>query len=115
MTSSRAAGGLAIVLCSALLLCACGSSSPASSDGGKAFTIGATEPSAGLDLATPVTQYSLRVMELIYDPLLDYGSGNKLNPMIAEPWTVLSGGVDQRASRVCWSRSHRCTLAALPP
>lgn len=90
MKQSRATGALAFALSSVLLLGACGSDSSAGGDAGTPFTIVSTEPSAGLDPGIAVTQSSLRVMELIYDTLIDYDSENKLIPMIAESWTASS-------------------------
>ena len=48
---------------------------------------------AGLDPSVTVTQRSLRMMELIYDTLLDYDGDNNLIPSIAESWTVSDDGL----------------------
>lgn len=89
MKRSRTAAGVGIALSAVMLLAACGTGG--SSDGGSAapeFTIVSTEPSSGFDPATAVTQASLRVMELMYDTLIDYDEDNQLIPMIAESWSV---------------------------
>lgn len=57
------------------------------------FRIIASEPSAGLDPSIAVTQASLRVMELLYDTLVDYDENNELVPMIAEEWTLSEDGL----------------------
>lgn len=103
---TRYAVTIGTVLAAALVMTACGSGSgsnpdgssganppssgssvPAASSGGT-LHISAAEPSAGLDPATAVTQASKRVMELIYDTLIDYNEKNELVPMIAEKWTL---------------------------
>lgn len=95
------------ILAAALILTACGSGSgnsagdssgatqptsgatgESSAPSGGALHISAAEPSAGLDPATAVTQASKRVMELIYDTLIDYNEKNELIPMIAEKWAL---------------------------
>lgn len=53
----------------------------------------ASEPGSGLDPATAVTQASLRVMELLYDTLVDYDEDNNLIPMVAEDWTISEDGL----------------------
>lgn len=50
----------------------------------------AAEPTSGFDPSTAVTQASLRVMELIYDQLLDYNAKGKLVPDLATGWTLSS-------------------------
>jgi peptide/nickel transport system substrate-binding protein len=72
--------------------CAAGGSSDGDSSASE-FTIVSTEPSSGFDPATAVTQASLRVMELMYDTLIDYDQDNNLIPMIAESWTVSDDGL----------------------
>ncbi|GAA5149774.1 ABC transporter substrate-binding protein [Microbacterium pseudoresistens] len=83
------------IVAGALLLTSCSSSSPEPGEGGGAqeFRIIATEPSAGLDPAIAVTQASLRVMELMYDTLIDYDEDNNLIPMIAEDWEMSDDGL----------------------
>lgn len=78
----------------ALVLGACTASGgdPGSSEN-QELRIIASEPSAGVDPAIAVTQASLRVMELMYDTLIDYDEGNNLVPMIAESWTVSDDGL----------------------
>ena len=44
------------------------------------------EPTTGFDPAIAKTQASLRVMELIYDGLVDYDSAGTIVPGIAESW-----------------------------
>ena len=46
--------------------------------------------SSGLDPATAVTDASLRVMELVYDMLLDYNAQGELVPDIAKSWSLSS-------------------------
>jgi peptide/nickel transport system substrate-binding protein len=52
----------------------------------------AAEPTSGLDPATAVTQASLRVMELMYDTLLDYDQQGKLVPDLAQSWQAAPNG-----------------------
>lgn len=54
--------------------------------------INSGEP-AGLDPAVTVTQRSLRMMELIYDTLIDYDGENNLIPSIAESWEMSDDGL----------------------
>ena len=49
--------------------------------------------SSGLDPATAVTDASLRVMELVYDMLLDYNAQGELVPDIAKSWSLSSNGL----------------------
>ncbi|MGB3375983.1 MAG: ABC transporter substrate-binding protein [Microbacterium sp.] len=83
------------IVAGALLLTSCSSSpDPSDGDGGaQQLRIIATEPSAGLDPAVAVTQASLRVMELMYDTLVDYDKDNNLVPMIAEDWKMSDDGL----------------------
>jgi peptide/nickel transport system substrate-binding protein len=85
---SRAAAGAGIALTSVLLLGACATGGTSDGTSGSELTIVSTEPSTGFDPATAVTQASLRVMELMYDTLIDYDQDNNLIPMIAESWTL---------------------------
>lgn len=50
----------------------------------------AAEPTSGFDPNTAVTQASLRVMELMYDQLLDYNAKGVLVPDLAKSWTLSS-------------------------
>ncbi|TFB56738.1 ABC transporter substrate-binding protein [Cryobacterium tagatosivorans] len=92
MNHTKAAVGLAIAVSSALLLGAC-STDPSEGGGPTTLNIVSTEPSSGLDPATAVTQSSLRVIELMYDTLIDYDEDNNLIPMVAESWTVSDDGL----------------------
>jgi ABC-type transport system substrate-binding protein len=51
------------------------------------------EPTTGFDPAIAKTQASLRVMELIYDGLVDYNSAGVIVPGIAESWKSSNGGL----------------------
>ncbi len=51
------------------------------------------EPTTGFDPAIAKTQASLRVMELIYDTLIDYDANEKLAPGIAESWKFSGDGL----------------------
>jgi ABC-type transport system substrate-binding protein len=53
----------------------------------------AAEPSTGFDPAIAKTQASLRVMELIYDTLIDYDANGSLVPCIAESWKSSKDGL----------------------
>ena len=53
----------------------------------------ASEPTTGFDPAIAKTQASLRVMELIYDGLVDYNSDGDIVPGIAESWKSSNGGL----------------------
>ena len=56
--------------------------------GDQELTIVAAEPQSGLDTSIAVTQASLRLVELIFEPLLDYDENNELIPALAESWEV---------------------------
>lgn len=60
--------------------------------GDPTLRIAAAEPTSGLDPATAVTQASLRVMELVYDTLLDYDRNGKLVPDLAQSWKLAPNG-----------------------
>lgn len=49
------------------------------------------EPTTGFDPAIAKTQASLRLMELIYDGLLDYDSEGEIIPSLAESWKFSEG------------------------
>ncbi len=66
--------------------------SPAIAADDNTLNIVTAEPQTGFDPAIAKTQASLRVMELIYDNLLDYDSSGKIIPGLAESWKVTSGG-----------------------
>ena len=66
--------------------------SPVSAAPDNTLNIVTAEPSTGLDPAIAKTQASLRLMELIYDNLLDYDSEGNIVPGIAESWRVNSKG-----------------------
>jgi peptide/nickel transport system substrate-binding protein len=53
----------------------------------------AAEPTSGFDPNTAVTQASLRVMELIYDTLLDYDARGRLVPDLARTWRLSQNGL----------------------
>lgn len=94
MSWKTATTALTGLLAGAMLLTGCAPSSVDNGEGStQEFRIIATEPSAGLDPATAVTQASLRVMELLYDTLIDYDEDNTLVPMIAEKWEVSDDGL----------------------
>jgi peptide/nickel transport system substrate-binding protein len=87
----------------AVTVAACGGSSAGSSSSGGSggspatsasanLRIVAAEPQSGLDPNTAVTDASRRVMELIYDNLLDYDKGGKLVGDIAQSWTASADG-----------------------
>ena len=52
----------------------------------------AAELTTGLDPGTAVTQASLRVMELIYDQLVDYNDKDLIVPDLAQSWDVSPDG-----------------------
>ncbi|MGB4136673.1 MAG: ABC transporter substrate-binding protein [Microbacterium sp.] len=95
MNRKLLAAAVAGIVAGAMLLTSCSSSSPGSGEDGAAqeLRIIATEPSAGLDPAVAVTQASLRVMELMYDTLIDYDEDNNLIPMIAKSWEMSDDGL----------------------
>lgn len=95
VTSRSAIAGLALAL-AAILVAACSSGSQSSSSSGTSsqpLSIFATEPSTGLDPATATTTNSWRVMELIYDTLIDYNSKDQLVPDLAKSWSLSSDGL----------------------
>ena len=53
----------------------------------------ASEPSSGFDPAIAKTQASLRVMELIYDNLVDYDTAGNIVPGLAESWKTSHDGL----------------------
>ena len=57
------------------------------------LNIVSAEPSSGFDPAIAKTQASLRVMELIYDGLVDYDAAGVIVPGIAESWKSSNGGL----------------------
>lgn len=61
--------------------------------GDQELTIVAAEPQSGLDTSIAVTQASLRLVELIFEPLLDYDENNSLIPALAESWDVSDDGL----------------------
>jgi peptide/nickel transport system substrate-binding protein len=61
--------------------------------GDQELTIVAAEPQSGLDTSIAVTQASLRLVELIFEPLLDYDENNELIPALAESWEVSDDGL----------------------
>ncbi len=69
-----------------------GQTSPATAVPGT-LNIVTAEPTAGLDPALARTQASLRLMELIYDTLIDYDANEKLAPGIAESWKFSGDGL----------------------
>lgn len=77
-----------------LAIAGCGSSQNAGAGGGSSakLRIVAAEPQSGLDPASAVTDASRRVMELIYDNLLDYDAKGNLVPDLARSWKMSSGG-----------------------
>jgi peptide/nickel transport system substrate-binding protein len=66
--------------------------SPAVAAPDNTLNIITSEPTTGFDPAVARTQASLRVMELIYDTLIDYDSAGNLVPALAESWKITSGG-----------------------
>jgi len=66
--------------------------SPASAAADNTLNIVTAEPTTGFDPAIAKTQASLRLMELIYDNLLDYDVSGKIVPGIAESWRTSSDG-----------------------
>jgi peptide/nickel transport system substrate-binding protein len=52
----------------------------------------AAEPTSGFDPNVAVTQASLRVMELMYDQLIDYNANGILVPDLATRWKASHGG-----------------------
>lgn len=57
------------------------------------LNIVSAEPTTGFDPAIAKTQASLRVMELIYDGLVDYNADGVIVPGIAESWKISSSGL----------------------
>ena len=57
------------------------------------LNIVSAEPTTGFDPAIAKTQASLRVMELIYDGLVDYNAAGVIVPGIAESWRSSNGGL----------------------
>ena len=86
-----AASALAAVL--VLGGCAAGDADGGSGSGSDQTLRLMTGEPAGLDPAVTVTQRSLRMMELIYDTLIDYDADNALVPAIAESWDVSEDGL----------------------
>ena len=84
VAAALALGTSAVVACSAS-----GGSSVGSSS---LLNIMSAEPTSGLDPNTAVTQTSLRVMELMYDTLIDYNAQGDLVPDLATKWTASDGG-----------------------
>jgi peptide/nickel transport system substrate-binding protein len=107
--------GIATALATVLIVAACGAAStpaPAATSAGATATAGASataaasagggssaglrivaaEPTTGLDPGTAVTQASLRVMELIYDQLVDYNDQGVIVPDLAKSWDVSTDG-----------------------
>jgi peptide/nickel transport system substrate-binding protein len=76
-----------------LVLSACSTGAPSASAGTSRLTIQATEPTTGFDPATAVTQASLRLIELMYEPLIDYDKNGTLQPAIAEKWKRAADGL----------------------
>lgn len=80
-----------------LVLGACSAGGESAADGESAavtqLTITATEPSTGLDPAAAVTQASLRLIELMYEPLIDFDKSGKVQPAIAEKWALAADGL----------------------
>jgi len=60
---------------------------------GATLRIVAAEPTSGLDPTTALTQASLRVMELIYDTLIDYDERGRLVPDLARSWKQAPNGL----------------------
>ena len=58
-----------------------------------ALNIIADEPTSGFDPNIAVTQASIRVMELIYDHLLDYNASGAIVPDLAKSWSLSSNGL----------------------
>jgi peptide/nickel transport system substrate-binding protein len=81
-----AVAGLAVAT-----LAACSSSGSAGST--SSLNIISAEPTSGLDPNTAVTPTSLRVMELIYDTLVDYDPKGNLVPDLATKWTPGADGL----------------------
>ena len=69
-----------------------GAVSSSSTTGSSTLTIEAAEPTTGLNPAIAVTQASIRLIELIYDPLIDYAKNGTLQPDIAQKWTLAANG-----------------------
>lgn len=57
------------------------------------LNIVSAEPTTGFDPAIAKTQASLRVMELIYDGLVDYNADGVIVPGIAESWKTSPSGL----------------------
>ena len=76
-----------------LVLGACSAGSQSAAAGTTRLTIQATEPTTGVDPATAVTQASLRLIELMYEPLIDYDKTGTLQPAIAEKWARAADGL----------------------
>jgi peptide/nickel transport system substrate-binding protein len=89
----------AIAASATFVLAACSGGGAASSDSNSStstsstLAIEAAEPTTGLDPATAVTQASLRLIELMYEPLIDYGKDGTLQPAIAQKWTLAANGL----------------------
>jgi peptide/nickel transport system substrate-binding protein len=110
INARRGAKPTSILLASILIVSACGA--PAASPSGSTTTGSAAAPGAssepatsdrtlqffnaegtsGLDPATAVTSADYRVMELIYDRLVDYNSKNELVPDLAT-WDLSTDGL----------------------
>jgi peptide/nickel transport system substrate-binding protein len=58
-----------------------------------ALNIIADEPTSGFDPNIAVTQASIRVMELIYDQLLDYNASGTIVPDLAKSWSLSANGL----------------------
>jgi peptide/nickel transport system substrate-binding protein len=82
----------AVPLALLTVLSACSTSTGSAS--GSALNIISAEPTSGLDPNNAVTQTSLRVMELVYDTLLDYDKDGKLVPGLAQKWTPGANGLN---------------------
>ncbi|WP_169317173.1 ABC transporter substrate-binding protein [Actinacidiphila oryziradicis] len=78
---------------SSLVACS-GSGGVGSSGAGSSseLNIISAEPTSGLDPNTAVTQTSLRVMELMYDTLIDYDAKGGLVPDLATKWAPSANG-----------------------
>jgi peptide/nickel transport system substrate-binding protein len=83
---------LAVAVIALVAGCDFGDDDSGESGGGSTLRIVADEPQSGLDPATAVTHASARVMELIYDNLLDYDSKGELVPDLAESWQPSEDG-----------------------
>jgi peptide/nickel transport system substrate-binding protein len=96
-------GALAVLLFAGLAAPVAGCGSGATTSGGGSPASGvpakdqklrilAAEPQSGLDPTTAVTDASRRMMELVYDNLLDYDPQGKLVPDLAERWDASPDG-----------------------